>query len=130
MKFYKNVNIICHSWLSKFEINELLVNFDIYCVPSLIEAFGQSNIEAMYMKVPTVILPTNVQLLLHNSEYCWIPNGCNPIALKDTIVEIINSSILIRERKGNLANSIVGEKYSHSSTMKEFNILLNRIANG
>ena len=128
-KDYNNIKINCLGRLDKGELYNKIINTDMYCVPCLNEAFGQANIEALALQIPTLILPTEIQANLHKNNYCWIPKESNSLSLSDEISEIISSTALIRKTKAMLGREIVKEKYSIETTSTEFTKILQNTYN-
>lgn len=127
---YINIAIKCLGRLDKEELYTVISKTDLYCVPCLNEAFGQANIEALALQIPTIILPTDIQVNLHSKEYCWIPKECSYLSLSNEILELINATELQRKEKAIGARQIIGAKYSIESTSLIFNKFLQNAFNG
>lgn len=126
---YSNIKINVKGRLDRKELLSELIQTDFYCVPSLNEAFGQANIEAMALQVPTIILPTDNQLAIHDRDYCWIPKDITMLSLSSTIQELINCPISIRKNKSVKARTIIEKNYSIQNSFKVFNTILEKVDN-
>lgn len=127
---YKNIAIKCLGRLNKEELYNVISKTDLYCVPCLNEAFGQANIEALALQIPTIILPTDIQVNLHSKEYCWFPKESTNLSLSDEILELVNATELQRKEKVLRARQIMETKYSIESTSLIFNKFLQNTING
>jgi glycosyltransferase involved in cell wall biosynthesis len=127
---YKNIKINCLGRLNKKELYNTITKTDLYCVPCINEAFGQANIEALSLQIPTIILPTEIQISLHSKEYCWISKECNALSLSDEISKIINETESVRKEKSTKAREIMETKYSIQSTSIIFNKIVQNTSNG
>ena len=126
-KYYNftNVSINHLGRLQKKSVYKTLIKSDLFMVPCLNEAFGQANIEAMYSKTPTIIMPTIFQKQLHDSSYCYFPQGLSIRELSETVSDLIQLNSIERERKSNIAHLIVEEKFSFLKTKIEFIQIIN-----
>jgi glycosyltransferase involved in cell wall biosynthesis len=117
---YKNIKINCLGKLNKIMLYEAITKSDIYCVPCKNEAFGQANIEALSLQIPTIILPTEIQKNLHSNEYCWFPNESSSESLSEEILNVINATESQRKDKVTNARHIMKKNYSIESTRLMF----------
>lgn len=122
---FDNIKINLHGKLDKKNVYKIVSKSDFFCVPSEREAFGQANIEAMYIKTPVVLLPTNYQLQLHNPDYVYFSHGISNLELSKTILNLIQSQAKIRKEKSELAHKIISRKYSFKQTIIDFKNIIN-----
>lgn len=126
---FENIKINCLGRLDKAKMYTEIISTDMFCVPCINEAFGQANIESLALQIPTIILPTEIQMKLHDKEYCWIPNECNSSSLSEKIKELVNSTDELIKTKAIIAREIVKEKYSLETTSIEFTKILQKTYN-
>ena len=126
---FENIKINCLGRLNKSELYDKIINTDLFCVPCLSEAFGQANIEALALQIPTIILPTEIQVKLHKSEYCWIPKESNFLSLSDEISELVSSTNLLRKTKAINGRDVVKDKYSIKTSSIIFTDILQNTIN-
>jgi len=112
----------------KSKLYNEIINCDIFCVPNMKEAFGQANCEAMLLQIPTIILPIDYQMALHDSSYCWIPEFVNKVSLSKSVLEIIEETLAKRKLKSERARNTILKKYNFENTREEFYSILNKIA--
>ena len=124
---YKNVEITLKGKLSQNVLKEVIVNTDFFCIPNLKEAFGQANIEAMSLQIPTVILPSKYQKCLHNADYCYIPKDLSIIELSSIINDLIMEGESEREKRAKRAREEVLKKYSFDKCLSNFNKIINEV---
>lgn len=124
IQHFSNVEIVVHGKLDKAQLYKQLINSDFFCTPCKVEAYGQANMEALALQIPTVILPIDYQLDLHSSDYCWIPKDLTTNALKKTIQEIIGSPEE-RKQKAILARKVISQKYSLEVCIESLKSFLN-----
>jgi glycosyltransferase involved in cell wall biosynthesis len=108
---YENVQIDLKGRLPKNQVYEIMASSDIFFVPFLLEAFGQVNMEAIKIGVPTIILPTTYQLLLHDPEYVHIPKSAICSDVSTTIRTVIEMDELKRSNMARIGKLVVGRKY-------------------
>lgn len=100
---YKNVVLILLGFRFQKETLDQISKSDIFCVPSLKEAFGVANIEAMNLGVS--VITSNIggipEVVLNNS-HVWMVSPDNTNELMNAILDcILNSEI----RKSKLQNA-------------------------
>lgn len=125
-KYFKHQNIKINL-LGKLKKNILYNNIlksDLFFVPCLDEAFGQANIEAMYCKIPTLLLPIDQQKLIHNESYCYFSDGITKLKISESIHKLINLKTEERKTSSNLAHQIIRDKFSFESTKINFKKIL------
>ena len=122
---FNNVNLNLYPRLSKSDLFDRIINSDIFCVPCSKEAYGQANIEAIALQIPTIILPTDYQLILHDESYCFMPKNDDSISLSQTFLEIFNLSESQLEIKTKLGRKQMKKKYSMQNCFKNFDKLIN-----
>ena len=122
---YNNISMVFTGKLSKVDVFKKISSSDIFCVPCKDESFGQSNIEAMYCKVPTIILPIPSQLELHSNDYCYFTNGIDSKSISKTLNEVIKKDINERKKKSQKANMKIKEKFSIEKSVKSIIKILN-----
>ncbi len=121
---YDNITINCLGRLKKNELFETISQTDFYCVPCKEEAFGQANIEALALQIPTIILPTEIQLNIHSDGYCWFPDKCDTSSLAKEILHLLEAPSSQRKDKALLARQVMHTEYSFQMTLEKFRQIL------
>ncbi len=72
--------------------------FDVLCLPSVVEGFGMTIIEAMAAGVPVLACrsPALEEIIVHGANG-WLVQGASPHAISEGIAQILNNAAL-RER--------------------------------
>lgn len=108
---YDNIQIHLKGRQPKSVVYEQMSSSDFFAVPFLLEAFGQVNMEAFKVGVPTVILPTNYQMLLHDKSYAHIPETVDKEDIAHSISALINKKTDDRESMSAKGKEIVSLTY-------------------
>jgi glycosyltransferase involved in cell wall biosynthesis len=92
---YKNVILILLGFRYQKETLDQISNSDIFCVPSLKEAFGVANIEAMNLGVSVITSNVGgIPEVVLNNENVWMVSPDNTNELMNAIMEcLLNSDI-------------------------------------
>lgn len=125
-KLYKfsNVKLNLSKKVSKDDLFKSIINSDVFCVPNSVEAYGQANIEAIALQLPTIILPVDYQLYLHDESYCYIPKRDNINSLTKTFLEIFSLSESQREFKAKLGRNHMEKLYSIENSLQNFDKII------
>lgn len=102
-------------------ISNFLQLFDIFVLPSdKQESFGNSIIEAMYFKIPTIIMSDGGGLIEHIRH---LNTGLIANDLDDLVVNIkkLITNPILRKKLGENAMSFVTTKYSVQNMIKSYN---------
>lgn len=121
---FDNITISCLGKLNKGELFETIKQTDFFCVPCIEEAFGQANIEALALQIPTIILPTEIQLKIHSDDYCWFPDRCDISSLSKEISHLLESPSSYRKEKALIARQVMRNKYSFQTTFRKLKQIL------
>jgi glycosyltransferase involved in cell wall biosynthesis len=111
---YQKIKINLKGRQKKEEVYHTLAESDLFAVPFLLEAFGQINMEAFQVGVPTLILPTNYQMLLHDNSYAHIPLSTKVNDISESIESIIQMPAIKREQFAVHGRNAVSSKYDRS----------------
>ena len=107
------------------EVHDEMVNNDIFCTPSISEALGVSNIEALSLKLPVVYTNVGgVNEVLDNGRNGFMALPNNPESLAAAIEECIRSKDLRKEKVENGYNW-VAEHFNSEKLLENFESLLN-----
>ncbi|WP_026776867.1 glycosyltransferase [Polaribacter sp. Hel_I_88] len=124
-KNFTNIHINLLGKLKKEDVCKYMVGSDFFMVPCLKEAFGQANIEALYLQTPTLILPTEYQKKIHKSSYCYFTTGYTSEKISESINYLIKQPSSKREKKAKLAHQTVLKNYSFDATKLKFIEIIN-----
>lgn len=89
-----NISFELLDYLPPEEVLDKMRKFEIFCVPSKLEAFGVANLEAMAMGCK--IVSTNIGGIpeaVGGNTFAWLVDPDNPIALQEELIHALDSSI-------------------------------------
>lgn len=120
----ENVQIEILGMQDRNQINTLLLESHLFCVPSHLEALGVANIEAMLLGVPVVSTNAGgIPEVTNNGATAWLAEPNNPKHL----AEMINNCIIndeLRETKVDKAFKYVSRKFDIKITLDHFESLM------
>ena len=101
------------------DIPDILNAIDVYCLPSLWEGLSIALLEAMAMKKPIVVTPTDgtKEFIIHKKNG-WIVDFNNPEELADSYIQYLKNPQWMHSH-GEAARSIVKEKFNSQRVSDE-----------
>lgn len=98
------INCTLHGQKSPQEVYDMMLESNIFCVPSHKEALGVANIEAMARGLAVVSTHVGgIPEVLNNGSNGWLVPVSNPDALAEALNECVGNE---EERKNRIANAI------------------------
>ncbi len=105
--------------LKQKEIFELMTRADIFCVPSLLEALGVANIEAMAHGCSIISTKTGgIPEVLDNGNCGWLVDAGNATQLTIAIEECLTNETLRNEKRNNAFQMI--KNFERDSMLHNF----------
>ena len=117
---YANISIKLYSKIPKDKLFKEIVKTDIFCVPCSVEAYGQANMEAIALQIPTVILPIDYQMYLHNDSYGYIPDENTIESLSSKIIDLLQLDGVEKKRRAILGRKYVKDNYDFDKCLMKF----------
>lgn len=117
---YANISIKLYSKIPKDELFKEIIKTDIFCVPCSVEAYGQANMEAIALQIPTIILPTNYQMYLHNDSYGYIPKTDTVESISTKIMEVLQLDYKEKEQRAIVGRKYVKDNYDFDKCLMKF----------
>ena len=112
-------NIIFLGTLSKADVGALLLQSDLFCLPSRSEGFATSLLEASASSTPALITRVGgVEELIPAEEYGWILPSTNPAIIAEALSRALSSSDQLKI-KGENVKSLVEKNFSWTATAQK-----------
>lgn len=109
-------NVIFLGPLSKADVGALLLQSDLFCLPSRSEGFATSLLEASASGTPALITRVGgVEELIPTEEFGWVLPSAEPTIIADALSRALASSNQLKI-KGKNVKFLVEKNYSWAST--------------
>lgn len=106
-------------WIDSNKLDSILLNHDIFVLPSWSEGFPNSMIEAMACGLTTIVTPVGIiPDFIEDNEHALIVPVKNEQSLAQAMIELIDNQHL-RERLGRNAHSLAKREFSSSRALRE-----------
>jgi len=124
-----SLNCTFYSQKTPLEVHSLMLESDIFCVPSHKEALGVANIEAMSRGLAVVSTSVGgIPEVLEGGDNGWLVAPSDPVALRDALTECVtNDELRIEKIKRAMAFST---QFSKEKMFNRFIEIASTVVNG